>query len=805
MTSRIDRYICIHGHFYQPPRENPWLETIEPQESAHPFPNWNERILSECYRPNAAARIVDVDGRIIRIDNNYQHISFNFGPTLLSWMESAAPDVYRAILDADRLSISRFAGHGSALAQAYNHMIMPLANRRDKVTQVVWGIRDFEHRFGRLPEGMWLPETGVDGETLDVLAEHGVSFTILGPGQAHRVRRIDEVGQPLEDWCRVAGGQIETGRAYRARTPSGRHVDIFFYDGNNANAVAFERLLDNGGRFAERLAARLPASREPMLSHIATDGETYGHHHRYGDMALAFALHHIELSDALTLTNYGEFLANHPPRYEVEIINETAWSCAHGVGRWSDDCGCHMGGQPAWNQRWRKHLRVALDDLRDQLIDVFERHSDGLLQDPWVARNQYIDVILDRDRETVDRFLQSNATRPLSDDEQCTALQLLEMQRHAMLMYTSCGWFFDDFTGPEGRQILGYAARAIELSERVSDVRVESRFLDLLERAISNRADMGNGRQVYDKLVRPTLVDLRRVIAQYAISCLFESKSEVERVYCYRIRVTDLQVRHAGKAKLAVGTALCTSAITRATSTLSFGALHVGDHNLIGGAHRFEADAYQTMSEHLLEAFARADLVAVQRAIDRHFAEYTFSLESLFADERQRILDRILKIPLAEAEAAYRQLYEHHAPLMRYLVNVELPMPEAFQTAAQFILNLELRRALEAKLPPMNDIRSCLEQAEKVGVELDERDMGYLWRHTLERLAAHLVASPGDEQVLEALCLIAELVREKRIDIDLWVTQNRCYQLREQARTGADVNATPARFERLCRAVGIAV
>lgn len=840
------RYICIHGHFYQPPRESPWLETIERQDSAYPFHDWNERILAECYRPNAAARIVDDQNRIIRIGNNYERISFNFGPTLLSWMQRSAPGVYRAILAADARSCERFSGHGSALAQVYNHIIMPLASRRDKLTQIRWGIADFRHRFGRAPEGMWLAETAVDGETLDLLAEHDIGFTILAPNQARRIRQILDDGSAPGPWCDVTGGTIEPGRVYRCATASGHSIDIFFYHGQNSNAIAFERLLDNGGRFATRLADIFPDvhpgardgadDSEAHLSHVATDGETYGHHHRYGDMALAYALHHIERARDIELTNYGEFRAHHPARYEVEIIDDTAWSCAHGVGRWNDDCGCNMGTGPGWNQAWRRHLRQALDELRDRLAALFEERGRHLLTDPWAARDHYIEVINDRSPARVDAFLSTHAARELTAEEEVVALQLLEMQRHALLMYTSCGWFFDDFTGPEGTQILRYAARAIELGECVTGQALEEPFLASLQRARSNRPEMGDGRRVYDEMVRPARVDLRRAIAHYAVSSLFTDSAQEraipDAVHCYRMDAQERNVHTAGAARLLIGTVRCTSTITRAASSLSFAVLHFGDYNLVGGARHFSGEsAYRDMVGDITTAFERADLVATQRQLDRHFApngpndgpndgQLTFSLESLFPDEREYILQRILAAQVADAEAAYERLYAQHAPLMRYLEHFDLPIPDAFTIAARFTLKSRLRRALASDDPGGEQLRQILSQAELVGANLDDQGLDHMWRATLERLAERVTADPDDIDALTALCDVAELSREYGQEIDLWRTQNACYQLlqtvwpdrqkREQDAPfhpvcQAELERWLDLFERLCGAVHIAI
>ncbi|MCA1666375.1 MAG: DUF3536 domain-containing protein, partial [Thermomicrobia bacterium] len=469
-----NRYVCIHGHFYQPPRENPWLEAIELQDSAYPYHDWNERITAECYAPNAASRILSGAGRIAQIVQNYARISFNFGPTLLAWMEAQAPDTYAAILDADRESRDRFSGHGAAMAQVYNHIILPLANRRDKWTQIHWGIADFTHRFGRAPEGMWLSETAVDLETLDILAEQGIAFTVLAPSQAGMVREIG-----AEEWEDVSGARIDPTRAYVQQLPSGRTIALFFYDGPISRGVAFEGLLDRGENLVNRLLGAFSDERDwPQLVHIATDGETYGHHHAHGDMALAYALHHIEAHDLAHLTIYGEYLERFPPTHEVQIIENTAWSCDHGVERWRSNCGCNTGGRPDWNQQWRGPLRAALDWLRDAILPIYEAGMRALVHDPWAARDAYISVILDRTDENVARFLAAQTTHELTQAERVRLWELLEMQRHAMLMYTSCGWFFDELSGIETVQVIQYAGRVIQLAEMIAGERFEPRFLD---------------------------------------------------------------------------------------------------------------------------------------------------------------------------------------------------------------------------------------------------------------------------------------------------------------------------------------
>jgi len=771
----MDRYICIHGHFYQPPRENPWLEAIQLQDSAYPYHDWNERITAECYAPNSVSRILDDENRIVKLVNNYAKSSFNFGPTLLSWLEAKAPDVYAAILAADRQSQKHFSGHGSALAQAYNHMILPLANGRDRHTQILWGIRDFERRFQRAPEGMWLPESAVDLQTLEIVAELGIRFTILAPHQAKGVRRIGG-----RAWLDVTGGHIDPTQAYEQRLPSGRTIAIFFYDAPISRAVAFEGLLSRGEDLVDRLVGAFNHEREwPQLVHIATDGESYGHHHRFGDMALAYALNAIESSQFARLTNYGEYLERHPPTHQVEIIEKTSWSCFHGIDRWQSNCGCNSGGHPDWNQEWRKPLRRALDDLRDALAIPFEDKGRELLKDPWAARNDYLSVVCDRSTNSVERFFARHAVRPLSDAAMTTALKLLELQRNAMLMYTSCGWFFDEISGVETVQVIQFAGRAIQLAHELFGDSLESQFVEQLAAAKSNLPEHGDGRGIYEKFVRPAMVDWERVGAHYAVSSLFENYSEQTKVYCYGIERKAYQISEAGMAKMAVGQIKLTSEVTRESVMLSFGVLHMGDHNVNGGVREFLGDeAEQILTREVVEPFLRADFGAVIRLMDRRFGESNYSLRSLFRDEQRKVLEQILTSTLGEAEALYRQIYEHRAPMMRFLTSLHTPLPKAFYAAAELVLNGYLRRALEQQDVDTERVKVLLETAKLEGVALDTATLEFAYRHNLERMAAELVANPGVKS-LKQLDSAASLLQALPFRVDLWKIQNAYYRLRE--------------------------
>ncbi|MDH5695064.1 MAG: DUF3536 domain-containing protein [Dehalococcoidia bacterium] len=770
----MDGYICIHGHFYQPPRENAWLEAIELQDSAYPFHDWNEQVNAECYTANAASRILDSEGYITKIVNNYAKISFNFGPTLLAWLEKNAPEVYKTILNSDQESQRNFSGHGSALAQAYNHVIMPLANRRDKYTQALWGIRDFEYRFGRKPEGMWLPETAVDLETLDILAELEIKFTILAPHQASRVRNIGS-----DTWNDVSGGTIDPTMAYVLRLPSGRELNIFFYNESIARAVAFGGLLSSGDNFARRLTeAFSDEGTRPQLVHIATDGETYGHHHRFGDMALAYALNYIEANHIAQITNYGEYLEKHLPTQEVEIIENTSWSCSHGIERWRSDCGCNTGKHPGWNQAWRAPFREALDWLCDTVTPKYEEEGRQLLQDPWAARNDYIEVILDRSPGKVEQFLSQHANRRLNHSEVVTALKLLELQHHAMLIYTSCAWFFEELFDIETVQVMQYAGRVIQLAEELFGESIEPRFLELLELAKSNIPEQGDGRRIYERWVKPTMIDLTKVAAHYAISSLFKEYEKQAKIYCYSIDLQDYQSFVAGKPKLAVGWAKVASEVTWESSILSFGVLHFGDHSLNAGIRNYQGEeAYQAMVREVTQAFSAADFPEVIRLLDKHFGTSTYSIKSLFRDEQRKVLSHILESVLSEAEAAYRELYERHYPLMCFLTELGNPLPEAFLSAAEFILNTDLHRALSDESPDVERIKGFLNDARRWNITLDTRGLGYLFQQTLERMMTKFASTSEDIDLLKDLVASVTLARSVPLVVELSKVQNLYYQM----------------------------
>ncbi len=765
----MNKYICVHGHFYQPPRENPWLEAVEMQDSALPYHDWNERITAECYAPNAHSRLLDGGNRIEQIVNNYSRISFNFGPTLLLWMQEKAPDILKALQDADKESQRRFSGHGSAIAQCYNHQIMPLSNARDKVTQVAWGARDFEARFGRAPEGMWLPECGVDIESLEALAQFGIQFTILSPFQASRIRPVGG-----EEWQDVNGGKVDPSRAYKVNLPSGKSIAVFFYDAPAAQAIAFERLLTDGGRLADRLVDAFKDGRDwDQLVHVGTDGESYGHHFHYGDMALAYALRSVEMRPDVQLTVYGEFLEKHPPTHEAEVRCPSAWSCPHGVERWYRDCGCNSGGHANWNQGWREPLRKALDWLRDELAPRYEKHASELLKKPWEARDEYINVILDRSPESLEKFFNRHAVRRLSESEQVLALRMLELQRHAMLMYTSCGWFFDEISGLESVQVLQYAARAAQLARDLWNDDLEEGFTHLLVEAKSNIPDNADGKRIYQKFVKPAIVTRDLVGAHYAISSVFESYPEEARLYAFSFKQQERQMFTSGAARLVFGSARVAFEITKASDVLTYGVLYMGSHNLNCWVHlNGQPSEHAQLIEESKAAFERGDFSEILRLMDRHFGPTHYSLKSLFRDEQRKVLDQILAATRDEIHAAYKLIVDRHEPLLRVLADLNAPPLEGLQMAVELVLNSEIRAAFEGDKIDATRLRSLVNECVATKVNLDKETISYACKLHFDRLSEKLLATPADQELLKQFIDDAKLLHELPCDANLWKPQN---------------------------------
>ncbi|WP_366524943.1 DUF3536 domain-containing protein [Acaryochloris sp. IP29b_bin.137] len=709
-------YVTLHGHFYQPPRENPYLGTIERQSSAAPFHDWNERIYHECYRPNAFARIFNDQGEVINIVNNFEYLSFNIGPTLMSWLETYDTEVFQRIIEADRKSCERLQGHGNAIAQVYNHIIMPLANHQDKVTQVRWGKADFQSRFGRDPEGMWLAEAAVDMATIEVLIEEGIRFIILAPSQAQRCRLMPIANDTDNTWEEVGGAQIDPTRPYRCYLPDReRYIDIFFYDGPISRDIGFNAVLSSSQNLANRLGQAVRCDRKPsQLISIATDGETFGHHKRDTEKAIAYAFHHTFPQLGWTVTNYAHYLSLHPSTWEVQLKPVTAWSCGHGVDRWQADCGC--GGEGSlWHQKWRRPLRDALDWLRDQLSDIYQEIGGLLFQDPWETRNRYIEIMgqfpgqgqsvpSGGGTDPIQAFLKTQQNHDLADEEQVDALRLLEMQRHSLLMYTSCGWFFAELSRPEGVQILRYAARAIDLAADVAGISLESEFIQRLALAPSNVDLFETGAGVYQQLVIPSQIDVQAVAAHYAITSLFNPYPAQHPYFCYQAEQIDYQIQRLGSLSLAIGQLQLTSNVTLESEHWVFCVLHLGGWDFHCGVQLFSGrKPYGEMKAKLFNTLQQASATNIVLAISDAFGHQHYGLHDLIPEERHRIISLLSQETLSRLNQLYTQVYRDNYGVLMAFQYDDLEVPPELLTAAQVALNHRALNALKGLEKEMSD------------------------------------------------------------------------------------------------------
>ena len=779
MEVNKEKFLAIHGHFYQPPRENPWLEAIELQDSALPCHDWNERVCAECYTPNSVSRIVDNRNKILDIVNNYTRMSFNFGPTLLSWMETYAPLTYERIIKADIDSISEHDGHGNAIAQVYNHMIMPLANEQDKITQVKWGIRDFEYRFGRKPEGMWLAETAVDDDTLRVLADNGIKFTILSPYQALKIKKITD-----DEWQDVSWGNVDPARSYKYTIKSdlSKSINLFFYDGAISRSVAFDELLKDGNKFIKRLSDGVSEGRDySQLVNIATDGESYGHHTKFGDMALAYVLKIKAETEGFKITNYGEYLAKFESDYEADIKQASSWSCFHGVGRWKEDCGCSTGGQPGWNQKWRKPLRDALDYLRDKLAVIFETKGKKYFKsDAWDTRNKYIDVVLNRNYSTIKNFQKANFRTDLTESEKVRGMELLEMQRQAMLMYTSCGWFFNEISGLETVQIMKYAARAMQLASNFTQEDLETPFLNILNDAKSNIKEYGSGKDIYQRWVKPSVVTLKEVACLWAISSLYQEFEEDEDVYCYSVKRKNYYKTEKGNSNFIVGNIEVTSKITLQKSNLVFALMQFPDGDFHCAIKEFsDNEEFNELKNSLVKTFILYPQTEIIRALDEKFGKEYFTLKDIFIEERKKILQILLKDQLKKFANRYEEMYDQGKSSIYHMQSLGLEIPKEFKISAGYTLSHRYNDLLAdsngfVEENVIQQIMAINFEAKKMGIDIDKAPSN---KNFARRIITNLnrLTKSFEARQADAIVELFEIIEKLELNIDMAEAQNIYY------------------------------
>lgn len=771
-----DIFLTIHGHFYQPPRENPWLEAIELQDSALPFHDWNERINKECYNPNSVSKIVDSRNRILDVVNNYEYMSFNFGPTLLSWMEHFAPLTYERIIKADIESIAEHNGHGNAMAQVYNHIIMPLANEHDKETQIKWGIRDFEYRFGRKPEGMWLAETAVDDDTLRLLEANGIKFTVLSPYQADKFKQKGD-----RDWTDVSWGNIDPARSYRyyIKSAPGKFIDLFFYDGAISRSVAFDELLKDGNKFVRRLKEGVSDCRNfPQLINIATDGESYGHHTKFGDMALSYVLKIRAKDEGFTITNYAEFLDKYRSDCEVEIKQASSWSCFHGVGRWKEDCGCSTGGHPGWNQKWRKPLRKALDYLRDELVVIFENEGKKYFNgDVWEIRNKYIDVILDRNEMNVKKFQQENFKPDLSDDEKVHAMELLEIQRQELLMYTSCGWFFSEISGIETVQIMKYAARAMQLAAKFTDKNLEEEFLNILSNAKSNMPEHGTGKDIFERFVKPSIVTTKQIASLWALSSLYQDFEDEENVYCYTINRKAYKKIQKGNSTFVIGHIEIQSRITLQKSNVMFALMQYSGGDFHCAIKEYSDDLeFNRIKNNLIKIFMINPLTEIIRSMDEIFGKEYFTLKDIFIEERRKILQILLKGKLEKFSQIYQDMYDEGKGSIYHLQGLGLKIPDEFKISAGYALSHKFNDIVmhsggfveEDLIQQAKDINY---EAQKIDIKLDKSKSNNLFSRKILQNINRLVHSFEIQQA-DVVLELFDNIEKLELEVDISEAQN---------------------------------
>ena len=755
--------LVIHGHFYQPPRENPWTDFVDREPSAHPAHDWNERVTAECYRPNGFARVVDGFGRVERIVNNYRHLNFNFGPTLLSWLERHDPITYGRIIHADRESIAMRGGHGNAIAQGYNHTILPLCNARDMRTQVRWGIADFRHRFGRDPESLWCAETAVNDAVMNVLIEEGMKYVILSPYQAERVRPTGE-----GSWRSVADGSIDPGVPYRwlHRDGSGRAIAVFFYDGPVARAFAFEGALGSSQALLGRL--RMAVGGEGRLVHVATDGESYGHHTKYGDRALAHAMEVVAPIDGFWVTNYAEFLERHPPRMEVEIKpgpngEGTSWSCAHGVGRWYRDCGCQTGGQEGWNQAWRTPLRAALDYLRDEAARVFESQGSELFNDPWAARDAYISQVLDHGQSR-DAFFRAQSPELADEGDRTRALTLLEMQRQTLLMYTSCGWFFNEISGIESVQVLKYAGRAFDLLDELDVPSPRGHFLEVLAEAKSNIPELGTGADIFHRFVDPCRVTPQSIAAHLGISSIVDGTPEEGIVAGHRYVRSIYRKEERERLALATCRVNMESAATGRRHDFALAALHFGGIDFYCLLRPFPGPGrFRLAGSRLWDNFERASLPVILHLAEKDFGPEEYGLEHVLPDGRRRIAEIVFSGIVGRFSDYIARLYEDNVRSIRQLQNLGFELPRELRAAAEFTLGKrfeeEILKQHQSQDPGSYEKAiEIAEEAARHGFHIESTEAGLIF----ERMVATVVDEVVHQKDMELAATARNLVELTR-------------------------------------------
>ncbi|MDD4003796.1 MAG: DUF3536 domain-containing protein [Elusimicrobiaceae bacterium] len=758
------KYVVIHGHFYQPPRENPWLGYVEEQTSAAPAHDWNERIAEECYNPNGTARINAPDGTIEGVTNNYEFMNFDFGPTLLSWYEKAFPEDYRRVIEGHKKSAQRL-GCGNGIAHAYNHTILPITPFRDRLTQVLWGLEDFRHRFGEQPAAMWCPETACNDDTLKLLVDQRMQYVILDVSQALRTRKAGAAR-----WIDVSNGTIDPRRPYiwhdrdeatGAPLP-GRSIAVFFYDGPVSKAVAFEDAMKDSHTLCQRLGSCFDTSpAEDQLVSVATDGESYGHHRKFADLTLAHLFTAALKKHGYEVTNYSAYLKSHPPQWEVQLKpgeggEGTSWSCCHGVTRWKGDCSC---GQEGNNQhRWRAPLRAALDWLSVTLAGVYETESARYLRNPWQARNDYIRVILDPGN--LQWFINTHFAAQPDQESVSAVLRLLEMQKYAMFMFTSCGWFFSDISRIESAQNLKYAVRAIDLAARFGYDSLEAQFRVRLKAAPSNYSRFEDGAAVYDKLAKPSLMKGENIIAEFGIRTLYRNPGRNSGLYSYRF----------SREK----------SVFRQLDGGTFSAGLLGTENVVTG-RRMPAVYFATVTSSLAprcyvsvteteakfnELFGFLEHLDAERiwdgigpAVERIMGREHYGMKDLIPEARRAVLEDMYRGKISDIQDRHFRTFGDYLPIIEHWHSLELGLPDEIQADAiagtrKFVTAKLEEFALTGDCAGIDMLRSLLPRIRKTGLDYMDSRIERLFKVLILNALAKLRKQPSAASAETALLLV---------------------------------------------------
>jgi len=704
-----NKYTIIHGHFYQPPRENPWTGEIEPQDSALPFHDWNERIASECYTPNTCSRVLNEESLINKIVNNYVYFSFNFGPTLLQWIEHHTPETYKKILEADKKSMDLNNGHGNAIAQVYNHVIMPLASDDDKRTQIEWGIKDFTHRFNRFPESMWLAETAIDTKTVNLLIEYGIKFIILSPHQADRIRSFNSMS-----WIDVSTGLIDTRVPYRIfhrdnddKVNKKKYLDVFFYNASLSSAVGFEHLLTDAFSFAERIQHSFdswsPAGQAVI---IATDGESYGHHEKHADMCFSAFCTRETANRDFSITNFGNFLEMFPPQFEVVLKSGphgegTAWSCAHGVGRWCRDCSCSTGGLHNWNQKWRAPLRESFNYLKHEINAMYDKKLKLHVRDLKKLRNDYIDVILNTENKAA--FVKKHVKSPKKSFNKSTMFKLLEAQHNAQLMYTSCAWFFADVSGIEPVQNMKYAAKIIEILDEFTDKDTEAEFLKILDKANSNIQEQGSGKDCYERYVKTSIYQPEMIIGNYAIETFVLNEVTDRKIFHYKLHTVLHEKKHDGSSPVYKGMVKITNEKTDFIDNFIY-YLFVPSYK--------DIHCYILNSDENLE-FNVSPVNTIEDKIASLTHSKFYGLKDLIGYNRENLIQLALKEEMNRLKRIFNDIYKKNIDLLSSLKQYDLDLPKVLKEVCSFALTEKITKEIN-RLKKITSAKKVYKDYEKV-------------------------------------------------------------------------------------------